>query len=303
VRIDEVRRRNRRRAIALATVAALNYWLELGLIATWITWAVVEKAGGELAATAYVGIGAALGLVIVALYIRSRLSSLGTAVVKRFLAVPVDAESYPQVDNLLAELALAVGVAPVTGAVMTDPAPNALTVGTRAHEMTIIVTTGLLEQLTRDELQAVLAAQMCAIRRLDVLLDSVVSACAEGAISLHLNAREGWKDPRTWFYIAGTFPTMVVARGIRSYAHRRTDFGADEMAVQITRHPEALVGALTKLHDDPQVVVSRNRDLVDLWFEPLPHPDRRLDKYSGRSRSGMQGRIERLAPHIPRGDD
>jgi heat shock protein HtpX len=201
------------------------------------------------------------------------------------------------VDNLLAELAIAVGVPPVRGAVMDDPAPNALTVGTREAEMTIIVTTGLLERMTRDEIEAVLAAQMCAIRRLDVMLHTVVTACADGAIEFHMGTRDGSWDPRRWIGAAFTFPTMVVARAIRSHARRATDHGADAMAVSITRHPDALVRALTKLHDDPQIVVPTNADLLDLWFEPLPHPDERRDEYVAElANYEMLDRIDRVAP-------
>jgi hypothetical protein len=71
------------------------------------------------------------------------------------------------------------------------------------------------------------------------------------------------------------------------------------MAVSITRHPEALVRALTKLHADPQLVVSRNHDLGTLWFEPLQNPDhgqyaKELADYA------LEDRIARLTAETPR---
>jgi hypothetical protein len=92
-----------------------------------------------------------------------------------------------------------------------------------------------------------------------------------------------------------TAPTMIVATELRDRARRRDDHGADDMAVGIMRNPDALIRALTKVHDDPQLVASRNADLCDLWFEPVPYPEHRRDKFVAElARYEMQDRIARL---------
>ena len=136
--------------------------------------------------------------------------------------------------------------------------------------MSIVVTSGLLAELRRDELEAVLAVQMCEVRRLDVALQTVVTVCSAGAIGLHELYREDAKDPRTWPWIAMSWPSMVLAERLRRHAFARCDFGADDMAITITRHPEALLRALVKLLDDPGTVRAVTPDNALLWFEPMP---------------------------------
>ena len=141
--------------------------------------------------------------------------------------------------------------------------------GRRRANTTIVVTTGLIEKLTRDELEAALAAELWAVRRLDTAMQSVTVACTGAAIAAHNDLREGWKDPRSWFLILCTWPTMVFAQ-LRGSVLRNCDFGADAMVVATTRHPEGLRRALVKLRDDTAVVDLLQPRAGPLWFEPIP---------------------------------
>lgn len=49
------------------------------------------------------------------------------------------------------------------------------------------------------------------------------------------------------------------------------DMAVDDMAIAVTRHPEALLSALRKLRDDDAVVSNVPEFTAPLWFEPLPH--------------------------------
>src|SRR5690606_5835580 len=48
------------------------------------------------------------------------------------------------------------------------------------------------------------------------------------------------------------------------------DMTADDMAIAVTRLPEALLSALRKLRDDAAVVSNVPEFTAHLWFEPLP---------------------------------
>jgi Zn-dependent protease with chaperone function len=126
-------------------------------------------------------------------------------------------------------------------------------VGRRPAGTTIVVTSGLIEKLSRDELEAVLAAEMWAIRRYDTAMQTVtLGLTAETAAIV-------------------TFPTMAVAEILRIRLLRNADFGADTLAVATTRHPDALRRAIEKLRDDPAVVETLSPSTAPLWFEPIPH--------------------------------
>lgn len=209
-------------------------------------------------------------------------------------AIQIEPGEFPRVENLPDGLVIASGLPRPRAALIADPAPNALAIGRRPDESVIALTSGLVELLTRDELEAVLAAEMCAIGRLDVALRTTVTACAAGAIGIHNFFREDWKDPRAWLSIGATWPTMVVASRLRRMAHQSCDFGADVMATRITRNPMALLTALQKLRQDPQVVDSGDLDIASLWFEPTPaHQDVRTAERTRMARS-LEERIDRV---------
>lgn len=298
MRVDEVRRRNRWRSFVVALFATLNYFAIVGFL-----WGVgvsilLTKFGYRPPVMVAVMAGLVLGAVTVVAYVSRRFRRLGPDLLRRFDAVTVDGVVHAELVNLMDGLAVATVVAPANTAVIDDPAPNALTVGTRSAETTIIVTTGLLHSLTRDELEAVLAVQFCEIARLDVMLRSVVSACTEGVIGLYRGARPDSMDPRKWTAALLLAPSMLIAKAIRSRTRRSLDHGADDMAVSIVRHPDALAKALRKLRADPQVVVSQNPDLASFWFERLPEPDGGK-RGPTRENHAMEDRIQRLTSHRP----
>jgi heat shock protein HtpX len=276
--LERAVRRNQRRAAALAIVAALNTWAMLSIIAGVVGWWLF---GSGLSAGAVALGGAALGAVTTLCVVLMQLG-IKDRTLKILGAVELAAGELPRVEILLSELAIATGTAPVTAALLDDEAPNALAVGVRPSSTTIVVTTGLVEKLTRDELEAVLAAELCAVRRFDTALRTI----AVGATSLSgsayrlfhdgLERGQPWYsrlDWSAWAMVVMTWPTMVAGRAVRRSVLRSFDFGADEMAVAITRHPEALASALRKLRDDRTVVRGLTFRTAPLWFEPIPNDE------------------------------
>ena len=231
-----------------------------------------------------------------AAYVGARLRSIRRRTIDHLGAVPIAPGELPRLENLLSELAVATGTPPVHAALVADPAPNALAVGYRPGQTTIVVTSGVMETFARDELEAVLAVEMSAVRRLDTALHSVALACSAGAIALHRHFRGGWKDPRSWVGIALTWPSMAGAELVRRWALRAGDFGVDEMAMSITRHPAALGRALAKLRDNPLEVEMVSGWTTPLWFEPAPWGDEERAREFRRLplRPSLEERMARL---------
>jgi heat shock protein HtpX len=259
VLVGEVVRRNRWRIALLTVVAVVNYMImTAALVIVLLLIISMFEDGGisvqELIIFAGVGlaIGAASGLSAVVSHVRSvhrrTLAELG--------AVPLARGDLPVVDNLLHELSIAAGTPRPAAALVADDAPNALAVGRRPADTTIVVTSGLIEKLSRDELEAVLAAEMWAIRRYDTAMQTVTLGLTAETAAIVI------------------FPTMAVAEILRQRILRNADFGADTMAVATTRHPDALRRAIEKLRDDPAVVETLSPLTAPLWFEPVPHGGR-----------------------------
>ena len=305
--LERVVRRNRWHIRILTTVSIANYWVLLTALATAFMWGMWSKIAPDdnIPALILWAAGTATGLLIALLTVGRQFRRIRPQAVLALGAVHITQGELPRVDNLLVELAIAVGAPPVQAALLHDAAPNALAVGYRPKDTTIVVTTGLVEKLTRDELEAVLAVEMCSIRRLDTAMQSVALAANRGAIWVHRQERDDWKDPRAWIWILLTWPSMVVAELARSRAMRWAGCGADDMAVAVTRHPEALCRSLEKLRDDPTEVALLDQLTAPLWFEPVPHddPDRAREWRSVAVAPTLAHRLERLRPLVRRVTD
>jgi heat shock protein HtpX len=293
VLVDRVARANRLRIVTIAMVAALNFWGVVTVLLILVGWIVTAPVAIrlELEAPPTVVIavaGMAMSAVITAVWTAMRLSTIRRRTLRSIGATEIKPGDLPRVENLLAELAIAAGTPAVNAALVADSAPNALGVGGRPGRTTIVVTRGLVERLTRDELEAVLAAEMCAVRRLDTALRSVASACCSDAILVHNLFRQEVGPDKPWYYRLDwsvwalalvTWPTMTCAAVLRRSVLRSSDFGADAMAVAITRHPDAMLSALRKLRDDAGVVavyadqfglIADAPRVGPEWFEPIP---------------------------------
>ena len=155
-------RRNRRRIALLTVVAIVNYMIltaalvnMLFLISSMFDDDGIPAQELMLFAGASLAVGASSGVSAVVRHLRSAhrrtLAEIG--------AVPLAPGDLPVVDNLLHELSIATGTPRPAAALVADDAPNALAVGRRPADTTIVVTSGLVEKLSRDELEAVLAAE------------------------------------------------------------------------------------------------------------------------------------------------
>jgi heat shock protein HtpX len=123
----------------------------------------------------------------------------------------------------------------------------------------IAVTTGLVEKLSRDELEAILAYEVSRIGSWDVALASWTVALTGGAIAARdtdniLSALLGWAPTR-------------VAEWLQTWALRGQVRERDETAIHFTRNPASLVRALEKLDEDSSQIGRVTRSTAPLWVE------------------------------------
>jgi heat shock protein HtpX len=155
------------------------------------------------------------------------------------------------------------------GVVATEAA-NAIAVGLTRRRSQIVLTSGLLRLLTRDELEAVLAAELIAVERLDVAVRTLAAVYAYGTRALYRSYfPAGYeRSPMTWPWVAALWPTQWLAkrmwRSVLSVAATETD----ELAVAVTHNPEALLSALVKLRHDHRRLAGVPAMTAPLWLEP-----------------------------------
>ena len=194
-------------------------------------------APGPLAAA---GLAIALGISIGSYLYSDRVALRITG------AAPADAEAYPRYHNLVEGLCVAAGLPKPDLYVIDDDAPNAFATGRNAQHAAVAVTAGLLDKLTRVELEGALAHELSHIRNQDILLTTM-------AVTL-VGVPAAPFGP-----LAGRLLDLAVG-------HRR-EVDADATGVRLTRYPPGLIAALEKLRSDPSVVACSSRATAHLWIE------------------------------------
>jgi heat shock protein HtpX len=279
-------RRNQARISLLLLLATVNYVLAAIIAAVVATVGFVLLAifnldvlPSDATEAKYIGIGI-LVLIVLAVPVGALLALVRIPRQRRVLEERVLAETGARVDesdehvrvrNLLEGLAIAADLPAPRFAVIDDPAPNSFGVGTRPGNTIIGVTTGLIDKLARDELEAILAYEVSRIEGWDIALSSWTVALTAGAIST-LEADDAKK-------LFGFFSIRAAER-LQVWALRDQGQLRDRHAIHFTRNPRALVRALEQLHADQSVVKRVSRATAPLWVE---FPTSLANRMSGRS--------------------
>jgi Zn-dependent protease with chaperone function len=211
------------------------------------------------------------------------------------------AGEHKRVRELVDGISIAAGVLPPSCAVLRDPAPNCLTIGRKPETAWVIVTTGLVESLSRDELESVLAYEVGRIAVLEVSLDTAVYACTARVFELWAAPFAGFGHD-SFLLIPVSILTAPLAVGcvlLRRHVLRSRAKLSDGLAVRYCRNPAALLSALRKIDADPRTVRAASLDDAHLW---LQYPHTRLSRTFFGSRKILRQRIRRLEALTPGGE-
>lgn len=274
--------RNRVRIALLIVLATISYWLAtvaaavaaaLTLVvialfkASYIPDSIQELEWGGIGIAAVVVLAALIGSLIAVFRLPAQRRRLEGQVLRETNARIAGPDDHSQVHNLLEGLAIAAGVTPPRFAIVEDAAPNSYSVGTRPDTTIVAVTTGLVESLARDELEAVLAYEISRIGSHDIALSSWTVALTGGAI----NAVDSTSDDDSLFRGVLGFLPRTFAQWLQVFAVKGQVSERDRIAILFTRNPAALVRALERLHVDQSQVGCVTRATAPLWIEFPSH--------------------------------
>ena len=184
-------------------------------------------------------------------------------------AKPVSRNEAPQLYNLLENLCISRGLKTPNLYIIDTDAMNAYASGIDERSYSITVTRGLLDRLNRDELEAVLGHELTHIIDRDTRL-LIVTIVFTGMISFL--AQMLWRSLRVVSYGGsrsrkgggGALLLVIVAAIamaigymlaliLRFAISRRREYMADAGSVDLTKNPDALISALQKIADNPDV--------------------------------------------------
>jgi len=174
-----------------------------------------------------------------------------------YKAQPVTREQLPRAYEVVERMTQRVGLPMPKIYVIPSDSPNAFATGRNPAHASIAVTQGILELLTDDELEGVLAHELGHVRNRDILTSSIVASLA-GAITMlsrfayfaQLFGGGGGRDDRRGGGLSGLFMIIlapIAATLIQLWISRTREFEADATGAHITGNPNALASALEKL--------------------------------------------------------
>lgn len=253
-----------------------------------------------LAVSAPLAIGAALVWFVIAYFSNQAIIDAATG------AHAVTRKQHPDLYNLLENLAISRGMKTPTLRLIDSAALNAFATGLHEGQYSVTVTTGLIEALSREELEAVLAHELTHVINRDVRtmviatvfagIFSLVAQIVARALFWGGGRRRGGGGGQIIFVLIAFGAAMlgyVLALVIRMALSRRREFVADAGAAEMTKNPDAMISALLKISGGPRLkapnsvramfLEDHKEDSIDL-FATHPPISKRIDalvKYAG----------------------
>jgi len=182
---------------------------------------------------------------------------------------------YTAVENM----ALAAGIKKPALYVIEDSATNAFATGRDPAHAVVCVTTGLIDKLTKTELEGVIAHELSHIKHFDTRFMSIVSVLV-GSVALigdwflRMSFYGRGRDRRqnelgALVILVGLLFAIlapVIAKLIQLAVSRRREFFADAGAIAITRQPSGLISALEKISQDKEPLEVANKATAHLFI-------------------------------------
>lgn len=182
---------------------------------------------------------------------------------------PVTRKDEPALYNLLENLCITAGMKMPRLEIIETHARNAFASGIDDKSFTVTVTRGLLQSLSKDEVEGVLAHELTHIQNRDVRL-LIITIIFTGMIGFA--AQMAWSQIRYGLLVGGRrsnnkgngiiiFLIIVAVLWIGYFAtlftrfalSRRREYMADGGAVQLTRNPDAMMRALMRIAGKDQI--------------------------------------------------
>jgi heat shock protein HtpX len=313
---------NRRRSVVLLIITFIGLYAFVNLIALALgaysrtIASTCDAYGNCTSSTAFWWNPLALAVTaaVIAAYLLIAYRSATKAALSITKARPADGAQYAQLRNVVEGVSIAAGIPMPAVYVIDDPAPNAFATGMHPDRAAVVVTSGLLQQMSRRELEGVMAHEVSHIRNRDssfmtlvVLTVGAIVVLSDVLLRIGLYAaifsgggrgrgrgRNDNGDAMALVFLAigmiGLIIAVPFAIFLKAAVSRRREALADASAVELTRNPTGIRSALEKLEADTTVVKAHSTATAHLWIESP------LDR---RSKAGLSAAVGGLFDSHP----
>lgn len=186
----------------------------------------------------------------------------------------VTKKEQPELYRVVENLSIATGLPMPKVYVMDDPAMNAFATGRDPQHASVAATTGLLNALTKSELEAVMAHEMGHVQNYDIRLAIIVFGLVSAIGFLaDMLMRAMWfrddEDRSPVIMVVAVLASVLaplVALLIQLGISRSREYLADSTGALTTRHPDGLISALEKIAAHGSKLKRQNTTTAHLFF-------------------------------------
>jgi len=176
-------------------------------------------------------------------------------VLRMYKARIIERADAPELYEMVDRLRQRAGLPMPTVAIAPSEQPNAFATGRNAKHAVVCCTAGILQLVSREELEGVLAHELAHIKHRHMLVGTVAATIA-GAIAMISNIVKwgaifgGGRDDgdgNPFVVLIAAIFAPIAAMVIQFAVSRQNEFQADATAARITGKPRHLAGALQRL--------------------------------------------------------
>lgn len=226
---------------------------------------------GDTSFTPVITMGFFIGSIIYALITYYAGAKIATAVNG---AKEIQKRDNPRLFRIVENLAITEGMPMPRVFIMNDPALNAFATGRDPNHAIVCATAGLLDALTDQELEGVMAHELGHVKNYDIRVSmfafglvSVVSLIADLIFYYAFFSDNDNRHPIVYLLgIAAAIIAPISASLIQLAISRQREYLADATGALTTRYPEGLASALEKISQQGSVTRRANASTAHLFF-------------------------------------
>lgn len=208
------------------------------------------------------GAGVAVMLVVVGVLSLSQLFLSDKLALAAMGAKQVSPEQAPGLHAMIDRLCIQADLPKPKIAVADTMVPNAFALGRSQKKATVCATTGIMNLLTPNELEGVMAHELAHVKNRDVLIMTVASFFASiAAMIMQLAFFFGGSDddsPSGLVILAASFAVYIISFFLMLALSRYREFSADRGAALVTGRPSAMSSALMKISGTMQQMPTKD---------------------------------------------
>ncbi len=162
-------------------------------------------------------------------------------------------EVYARVAPIVAGLAQRMSIPMPKLWLIADPSPNAFATGRNPQHASVAFTAGILQAMSNDEIEGVVAHELGHVLHRDILISSVAATIATAITFLSRMAfffggrRDDEDEGGGWGGLLMIILAPIAAMLIQMAISRSREYDADEASAKYTHKPQQLISALQKL--------------------------------------------------------